>query len=86
MAEVRGTLVVKTGRAWHWNAGGAEWTYAGLPDRGLWRNRVSVFPRRGKHQPLCVDDAVIFSLGWEHSHGNLETAPPEEGPEKDGAA
>lgn len=66
MATICGIVVTNLWGGWSWVLCGAVWQFTTLPKRGLWRNSASVLPHFGPHQPLIVDDAVMFSLGWEH--------------------
>lgn len=53
--------------AWHWRVKGARWDYRLSPTRGLWREGIEFTLSGGAGRLLCVDDAVLYSLGFEEA-------------------
>ena len=72
MAKLRRTTVTKREGKWGWHIGASLWQWkAGTPGR-LWRNGFDV-PGACKDVPiLCIDDAIVFSKGYEYHSGIYE--------------
>jgi hypothetical protein len=65
MATVRGFSVEKRDRGWTWVVGGVKWSLEMLPERTLRRRGVDLTPMGRNILVTCVDDALLFSFGFE---------------------
>lgn len=62
-ANLRGVACEKHDRhAWHWHVAGVRWDYRTFPGRKLYRAGHLV-PFSSK-AVLCLDDAIVYSLGY----------------------
>jgi hypothetical protein len=66
VAKVRYAYVLRYDKhAWQWMAKGVLWQFRTHPHKGLWRAGVRVDEGGDTVPLLCVDDAVIFAIGYE---------------------
>lgn len=74
MAEsvVNRVRVDKKGKAWFWLVAGVQWSYTVLPDRSLYRKGVDLTEEIERCKLLCVQEAVVYSLGYERSRDTRE--------------
>lgn len=78
MAGYHGIAVTKENMTFRWRTGPDIWQFRQWPEQRLWRNGICLSYLANGCGLKLVEDAVLFSLGYQHGrlNGLEETGDP----------